>query len=129
MENSKPKIRSFTDLEAWKEAHKLVLMIYKETEKFPKTEILGLISQLRRCVVSISSCIAEGFSRQSFKEKLHFYSMSQGSITELQNQILIARDVGFITNGVFQKIAEQSIKVQKLTSGLVKKCKSLIRDT
>ena len=74
------KIKSFTDLTAWKEGHKLVLLIYKLTKKFPKEESYGLTDQIRRCSVSITSNIAEGFSRKSQKEKLQFYHMSLGSL-------------------------------------------------
>ena len=119
------KIQSFTDLDAWKEGHKLVLMVYETTRTFPKEESFGLTSQKRRCVVSITSNIAEGFSRQSYKEKAQFYSVAQGSVTELQNQLLVARDVGYISTDKFQTIAEQSIKVHKIISGLIKKTKTL----
>jgi hypothetical protein len=66
------KIKSFTDLIAWKEGHKLVIIIYKTTEKFPQKEIFSLTDQMRRCAVSITSNIAEGFSRQGHKEKIQF---------------------------------------------------------
>jgi four helix bundle protein len=119
------KIKSFTDLNAWKEGHKLVLMIYGLTKQFPKEEIFGLVSQIRRCAVSITSNIAEGFSRLSYKEKARFYSISLGSTTELQNQLLIAKDVNYITKEQFQNIAKQSIKVHKITNGLIKSSKNL----
>lgn len=122
MENK--KITKFTDLNAWKESHKLVLEIYKITEDFPKEEMYGLISQLRRCAISISSNIAEGFSRHSFKDKANFYSMALGSTTELQNQILVARDVGYITQEKFSQIANQTIIVHKLVNGLIKYARS-----
>ncbi|MFZ2970116.1 MAG: four helix bundle protein [Minisyncoccia bacterium] len=125
MNNESAKIRSFTDLNAWKEGHRLVLMIYEITKDFPKEEIFGLTSQIRRCAVSITSNIAEGFSRQSYKEKVRFYSIALGSTTELQNQLLIARDVGYITKEQFQNIAEQSVKVHKITNGLIKGSKKL----
>ena len=124
MKNLKTKIKSFTDLDAWKQGHNLVLMIYKETKSFPKDELFGLISQLRRCAVSITSNIAEGFSRQTLKDKSHFYSMALGSVTELQNQILIAKDVNYIDQKKFQEIAEQSIVVNKIINGLIKKTKT-----
>lgn len=114
------KIRSFTDLDAWKEGHKLVLMIYKVTKQFPKDELFGLISQIRRCAVSVTSNIAEGFSRQSYKEKTQFYSIALGSVTELQNQLLIAKDVGYMGQGEFLRVAEKSIKVHKIINGLIK---------
>lgn len=120
MDNEKSKIKSFTDLNAWKKAHKLVLMIYKITKEFPKEEIFGLVSQMRRAVVSITSNIAEGFSRQSKKEKIQFYSIAKGSLTEIQNQLLIAKDIGYISKKDFQFIAEQSIEVNKLLNGLIR---------
>lgn len=120
MNNKTEKIRSFTDLKAWQEAHALVLIIYKITGDFPKEETFGLISQMRRAAVSISSNIAEGFSRQSYKEKLYFYSMAQGSITELQNQLLIAKDVRYLPKNEFEKVAQQTIKVNKIINGLIK---------
>lgn len=116
--NEKKKIKSFTDLYAWQEAHKLVLMVYRITKNFPRDEIFGLIMQMRRCVVSITSNIAEGFSRSSTKEKIQFYSIAQGSLTELQNQLVVARDVGFLDKEEFNKIAKQTITVHKLITGL-----------
>lgn len=95
MEN-KNKIRSFIDLDAWKEGHKLVLMIYGITKRFPKDELFALSSQIRRCSISVTSSIDEDFSRQSYKEKAQFYSIALGSVTELQNQLLIAKDVDYI---------------------------------
>jgi len=117
------KIKSFTDLDTWKEAHKLVLMIYKTTKTLPKEELFGLTSQMRRAAVSITSNIAEGFSRQSYSEKIQFYSIAQGSTTELQNQLLIAKDVGYLTQKDFDEIASQSVIVHKLLNGLIKKSK------
>jgi four helix bundle protein len=120
MENKKPTIQSFTDLITWKEAHKLVLMIYKITKSFPKEEIYSLMDQMKRCSVSISSNIAEGFSRKSKKEKIQFYHISRGSVTELQNQLLIAKDVDYISKEDFKNIAQQTISVHKLLNGLIK---------
>lgn len=114
------KIRSFTDLIAWKESHKLVLIIYKLTKNFPKEEIFGLINQMRRASVSISSNIAEGFSKNSLIEKNRFYSMARGSTLELQNQLLITRDIKYIGNNEFKKVAHQTILVHKLINGLTK---------
>lgn len=120
------KIKNFTDLEAWKEGHNLVLMIYKITKEFPKEEIFGLTSQIRRCAVSITSNIAEGFSRQSFKEKIQFYSIALGSVTEMQNQLLISRDVGYLAKSSFNQPAEQTVKVKKILCGLIKSSKNYL---
>lgn len=114
------KIKSFTDLNAWKEGHKLVLMIYDVTDKFPQKEIFGLTNQMRRAVVSVTSNVAEGFSRKSSKEKYQFYCVAQGSLTELQNQLLIARDVKYLDRERFEKAADQTVCVHKLLTGLKK---------
>lgn len=129
MNQESGKIKSFTDLDAWKEGHKLVLIIYRVTKNFPKEEMFSLTGQMRRCVVSITSNIAEGFSRHSYKEKLQFYSMALGSVTELQNQVLVARDVGYLSGEEFKEIAEQSIKVHKIINGLIKRSKSIIHNS
>ncbi|MDO8582285.1 MAG: four helix bundle protein [bacterium] len=124
--NRKRGLQSFTELDAWKEGHALVLMIYTATKQFPREELFGLTSQMRRCVVSITSNIAEGFSRQSYKEKVQFYSISLGSITELQNQLLIARDVGYLSKDTFHTIIEKTVTVHKITNGLIKGSRSMI---
>ncbi len=117
-------IESFTDLNAWKEGHKLVLDIYSLTRKFPKEELFCLTSQMRRCVVSITSNIAEGFSRQTYKDKAHFYSISLGSTTELQNQIIISRDLDYFSKNEFEKIFDQTVIVHKIINVLIKSSKS-----
>ena len=123
------KIKSFTDLSAWREGHNLVLMVYSITRDFPKEEQFGLTVQLRRAAVSITSNTAEGFSRKSYKEKTQFYSMALGSVTELQNQLLIARDIGYLSNNIFNDIAQQSVTVHKLLNGLIKKSKTMIHNS
>ncbi len=126
MNQESVKIRSFTDLKAWQEAHKLVLMVYRITKKFPKEELFGLTNQMRRAAISITSNIAEGFSRQFYKEKVQFYCVAQSSNTELQSQLLIARDIGFLPQKEFSEAAEQSVMVQKLLNGLIKKSKFIL---
>ncbi len=123
MNENEDKIKSFTDLFAWKEGHKLVLEIYKETKNWPKEEQFGLISQIRRAVVSITSNIAEGFSRNSWKDKSQFYSVSLGSVTEVQNQLLIAKDLLYTPKDSFAVMAELTITVNKLVNGLIKSLK------
>lgn len=119
----KQQIKTFADLRAWQEGHKLVKIIYKITENFPTKEQFGLTSQMRRAAVSITSNIAEGFSRKSIKEKGQFYSMSLGSITELQNQLLIAKDVGYLADDNYTAAFQQSVDVHKITNGLIKSTK------
>lgn len=124
VENARGQIKTFTDLDAWKIGHEIVLETYKVTKTFPKDELFALTSQMRRCVVSITSNIAEGFSRQSYKEKLQFYSISQGSVTELQNQVLIARDIGYLDNEIHDKLANKLVTLHKILNGLIKKTRS-----
>ncbi|MBI2055822.1 MAG: four helix bundle protein [Candidatus Sungbacteria bacterium] len=122
-------MKSFTDLNAWKNAHLLVLEIYKLTKNLPKEEMFGLTNQIRRADVSISSNIAEGFSRNSYKEKIQFYYIALGSTTEVQNQLLIARDLDYVSGEIFSDIAEKTIVVNKLINGLIKASKSIIHDS
>ncbi len=119
-ESSSQKIKSFTDLNSWKEGHRLVVMIYKITKGFPKEELFGLTNQIRRAAISITSNIAEGFSRSTFKDKSHFYSIALGSLTETQNQLIIARDVGYLDTKKFHEIGLQTVVVSKLCNGLLK---------
>jgi len=114
------KIQKFTDLTAWQEGHRLVLMIYQATKEFPPEERYGLCKQMRRAVVSFTSNIAEGFGRKSSKEKSQFYNNAKGSLTELQNQLLIAKDVDYLPKEVFNKVADQSITANKLLTGLLR---------
>jgi len=123
------KIRSFTDLDAWKEGHQLVLMTYKNTRLFPKGEQFALTAQMRRAVVSVTSNIAEGFSRNSYREKAQFYAMALGSLTEVHNQFIIAKDIGYLPHEAFADIEAQAVKVHKITNGLIKKSRSLIPDS
>ena len=124
MSDTETKIKSFTQLIAWQESHKLVIMIYKVTRNFPKDEIFGLVSQLRRAVISITSNIAEGFSRQSWKEKAQFFFVALGSLTEIQNQLLAARDIGYLEKKDFDNMAKQTVIANKLINGLIKKAKT-----
>ncbi|MEK7162139.1 MAG: four helix bundle protein [Patescibacteria group bacterium] len=114
------KIKSFTDLITWQEGHKLVLKVYEVSKFWPKEEQFGLTSQIRRAVVSITSNIAEGFSRYTWKDKMHFYSIALGSVTETQNQLLVAKDLVYLNKEDFGKAAEQTITVNKLINGLIK---------
>ena len=118
------KIQSFTDLRAWKEAHKFVLLTYGVAKTFPAEERFGLHSQICRAVVSVSSNIAEGFARRSQLEKRQFYYQALGSLVETQNQLLIAKDLKYISNKTFGELAGQSVSVSKLINSLIKYVKN-----
>jgi len=120
------KIKSFTDLNVWREGHKLVILVYEITKKFPKEETYSLIDQMRRAVASITANIAEGFGRHSYKEKLQFYFLAQGSLTELKNFILIAKDVGYLSVNDYQKLVEQANITHQILQGFLKSTKTFI---
>jgi four helix bundle protein len=121
------KISRFTDLFAWQESHKLVLRIYAATRSFPKEELFGLTNQMRRAAVSITSNIAEGFGRHSYKEKVQFYHLAKGSINEVKNQLLIARDVNYLNKPVFEAILKQADISDRILQGLIAKTKSFVK--
>lgn len=122
------KIQSFTDLNVWKEGHKLVLMVYQITRVFPKEETYSLIDQMRRAASSITANIAEGFGRQTYKEKVQFYYMAKGSLSELKNFILIAKDIDYLTPEQLKQLANQANIVDQLLQGFIRKSKTFIKN-
>ena len=120
MRQAAGKIVKFTDLEAWRSTHALRIFVCQATHKFPKDEKFGLVNQLRRASVSVASCLAEGFSRKTAKDKMHFCTMSLGSLTEAQDRLLLARDLGYIPEKEFKRLAQDSIITHKLVTGLIK---------
>jgi four helix bundle protein len=113
-------IKTFQDVVAWQKSHELVLMVYKLSDKYPKQEIFGLTSQSRRCGVSIPSNIAEGFRRRTVNDSLHFYNISQGSLEELRYQMILARDLGYITKEEYEKFNLLAEEVSKVLNGWIK---------
>ncbi len=87
--------KSFEDLIVWQKAHQLTLHIYKLTRDFPKNEIYGLTSQIRRAAVSVPSNIAEGYSRRSTKDKLKFFNYAYSSTEEVRYQLILSRDLEY----------------------------------
>jgi len=124
MEKQSVKISNFTDLKVWQEGHQLCLLIYKITEDFPKHELFGLISQLRRAAVSITSNIAEGFSRWSYKEKIQFYYIAHGSVTEVENQLILARDLKYLKAIDYEFVLKKLISTHKLLNIFIKSTRS-----
>lgn len=118
------KIQTFKDLLVWQKSHELVLLVYHFTNNFPKNEEFSLTSQIRRASVSIPSNLAEGFKRSTKKESLRFYNISEASLEEVKYQLLLSRDLGYLTDSEYNKIEELSIEVSKLLCGWVKCQKS-----
>lgn len=111
---------NFRDLVVWQKAYQLSLKTYDVTKDFPKMELYGLTSQMRRAAVSVCSNIAEGFGRFGAKEKDQFYAIAKGSLTELECQFLIARGIGYTNDSETQKVLAEIDEVQRVLNGLQK---------
>lgn len=109
--------RAHHDLRVWQEAMELVKMIYQSSSSFPESENFGLKSQIRRAAISVPSNIAEGAARTSAKEFLQFLSISRGSLSEVETQILISKNLGYLKNP--DHVMEQNDKVFGLLGGLI----------
>ncbi len=96
-------------------------LIYKETQHFPKQEMYGLTSQIRRASISIPSNIAEGYARKSRKEYLQFYSISYGSVLELETQLILAHDFGYIPDAQFSIIEKLAEEVSRILHSMILK--------
>ena len=118
------KIQSFKDLAIWQRSMCLIEEVYKITKNFPKEELYGLTSQLRRAVVSIPSNIAEGFARFHNNEYKQFLYISLGSCAEVSTQITIASRLGYIANNKVDILLDEIEQISKMTMGLVKKLNS-----
>lgn len=116
-------ITSFTQLRTWQKARKFAVGIYKLTESFPADEKFGLSSQIRRSAVSIGANIAEGFSRSTQKDKVHFYIIGLGSLTETLSHSYIAHDLGYITKRNIEYIQVEFTDLHKMINGLIKSAK------
>lgn len=114
------KISSFKDLRSWQFARELSVFIYRTSEHFPNDERFGLSSQIRRSSVSVPANIAEGFSRSGKKDKIHFYQISLGSLTETLSHAYIAYDLGFIKSKQLGIIEEKTETLHKMINGLIK---------
>ena len=106
-------IKTFHDLEVWREAHILVLLMYKTTRTFPKEEMFNLVSQIRRAAVSTPANIVEGFRRRSLKDSLNFYRIADASLEELKYHLLLSKDLGYITNDYYKILLNQCELVGK----------------
>lgn len=108
----------------WSEAHNLVLEIYKITNIYPVGETFGLVSQMRRCAVSIPSNISEGKARKSNKDYIRFLYISRGSLEELKYQLILSKDLTYIEKNEYDEIMRKADFVGKLLNGLINKLKS-----
>jgi four helix bundle protein len=120
MEDKIIKSRSYKDLEVWKLSIELVKEIYRITEKFPPSEIYGLTNQMRRAAVSIPSNIAEGQERNSAKEFRQFLAIALGSVAEIETQLIIAKEIHYLTEAEVEPFVAIIDRLRKMTRGLIK---------
>ena len=113
------KNKQYTDLDVWKESRKLVKQVYELTKSFPIEETYGLTNQIRRFAVSVASNIAEGCGRKTSKDSIHFFHIARGSIYELETQIFLSNDLGFIEDNNFAIILLNIETSKKLLNGFI----------
>lgn len=116
-------IKSYKELLIWQKGIKIVLLVYKITKDFPKEEIYALTSQLKRASVSIPSNISEGYGRQTDKSFNHFLNIARGSLNEIETQLIIAKELEFISdenllNEIFFLIEEESKMINAFSKNL-----------
>jgi four helix bundle protein len=117
-------VKDFRQLKVWQRAHQLTLDIYKTTASFPRSEAYGLTPQIRRAAVSIPSNLAEGCGRNGYAELARFCSIASGSASELEYQILLARDLQLIRPEDYEKLAQQTIEIKRMLTVFVQKLKA-----
>ena|SRR5579864_8271309 len=111
-------MEDFKNLKVWVKAHQLTLAIYESTRKFPREEIYGLTSQIRRASASIGANIAEGCGRRSDPEMRQFVQIARGSANELEYHLLLARDLQFLTVDEFKDLEAKALEIQRMLAAL-----------
>ncbi len=118
------KIEKFTDLDAWKVNHQIVLTIYKMTSSFPREEKFGIIDQLRRAASSVTANIAEGFGRFHYQDKNRFYYQARGSQSEVMNFLILAKDLEFIDSREYERVSDLLLQGGRVLNGLIRATES-----
>jgi four helix bundle protein len=123
------KINRFSDLTVWQRAHELTLETYRVTEKFPRSERFGIVSQLRRAAASVSANIAEGFGRRTTKELLRCLQISRGELEETRYFFILSRDLGHISAAEFENMNDRRDSVGQLINALGRPLNERLRAT
>ena len=111
------------DLRVWHQGIELVTAIYLMTKTYPKEEIFGLVSQMRRAAISVPSNIAEGYARGTDREKLHFLRISSGSMSEIETQVMLSLNLGYISQESYKELSEKVTSVWKQLNALISSIK------
>lgn len=112
-------MQGFRQLTVWQKSYALTLDVYKHTKNFPAEERYGLTSQLRRCVVSVPANIAEGYERNHRKEYLQFLHIAKGSLGETETYLLLALDLGYVSDETYSLLEAQRAEVGRILRGLI----------
>jgi four helix bundle protein len=118
------KMKDFRDLRVWEKAHALTLEIYSLTAVFPRHELYGLTSQMRRCAVSIGANIAEGCGKRGNNEFQRFLQIASGSASELDYHLLLAKDLGFLAEPCYRVSARNLLELRRMLTALLQKVES-----
>jgi len=117
-------MKDFRDLKVWKKAHALVLECHEATKPFPREEIFGLVSQIRRAAASVPANIAEGCGRRGNAELHRFLQMAMGSANELEYHLLLSKDLGYLKPENHQRMQPQVEEVKRMLASLIRKVDS-----
>ena len=117
-------MKDFRKQKVWQKSHKLTLDVYKVTERFPKAEIYGLTSQIRRSCASIPANIAEGCGRNSDADFSRFLQKAMGSATELEYYLLLSHDLGILNDADFENLSKETVEVKQMLTSFIKKLKA-----
>jgi four helix bundle protein len=120
-------VKDFKELRVWSKAHELTVLVYNLTRAFPRDEIYGMTSQVRRSAASIGANIAEGCGRRSDGEMTRFLQIARGSASETEYHLLLAKDLGFLSEGDFRKTDQRVVEVQRMLTALVQKVQPVRR--
>lgn len=113
-------MRDFRRLQVWERAHELALAVYLVTRAFPKEEVYGLTSQVRRAAISVPTNIAEGCGRESAIEFARFLEIGMGSAKELEYQLLLARDLGYVAQDEYGQLNDETTQVQRMLHSYIR---------
>ena len=114
------EIKHFSDLDAWKVNHQLVLDIYMITKKFPREELFSVTDQIRRAASSITANIAEGWGRFHYADRIRFYYQARGSNCEVQNFLMLSKDLRYISEAEYKNLQDLSTKGVQVINGLIR---------
>ena len=117
-------LKNFKELKVWQKSYDLCLKLYKATRRFPKEEVYGLTSQIRRSAVSVPSNIAEGYGRKTTPDYLKSLYIAYGSSCELETQLLLSNDLDYIKDGEIKELKEEISEVERMLKALIKSLES-----